>query len=161
MPKFENTPPEDIQWALDTIEQYFDYYKADSIIPLYVEYVKGDVIYEDDEIRILWKAKYDLIADMDRGILPVDHKTFKVSRDTISLNNQFIGQCILQGTRTMIVNKIGFQTTLKPEEKFTRVPISYSADRLLEWQSQILPYYAKLLITYTEQGYFPPNLYSL
>jgi hypothetical protein len=57
----------------------------------------------------------------------------------------------------MIVNKIGFQTTLKPEEKFQRVMIPYTADRLLEWQSQTLPHYAYMYLNYIETGYWPQN----
>jgi hypothetical protein len=60
-------------------------------------------------------------------------------------------------TQTMIKNIVGFQTTLKPEEKFLRPPISYTTERLMEWQSEILPYYGKLLLMYAETGYFPPN----
>lgn len=154
----KNSSPEDIQLAFSTAEQYFEFYKNDSWIPVEVEIVKGEVLYEDEEIRILWKAKLDVTMDTNQvGIVPVDHKTMKQRRDTLTLNNQFIGQCILMKTRTMFVNKIGFQTSLKPAEKFVRVPISYSADRLLEWQSEILPFYAYQMLTYNETGYWPPN----
>jgi hypothetical protein len=152
-----NCTAEDRKWALDTCEQYFEHYKNDHWIPLEVEVTKGKILYEDDEIRILWKAKFDLITDTNQGIYPVDHKTMKQRRDTLTLNNQFIGQCILMETRLMFVNKVGFQTSLKPEEKFTRAPINYSFDRLMEWQSMILPYYAKMMLMYEESGYWPPN----
>lgn len=144
-------------WVLDTCQQYVDFYRNDHWIPLEVEIVKGEILYEDSEVRILWKAKLDLVSDTNQGIYPIDHKTMKQRRDTNSMNNQFIGQCLLMKTRNVIINKIGFQTSLKPEEKFIRVPISYSAARLIEWQSEILPYYAKLLLMYAETGHFPPN----
>jgi len=162
-PGVQNTPKETEgykigwHWVLDTCDQYQQHYKNDHWVPLEVEVVKGKVLYEDDEIRVLWKAKLDLVSDTNQGIFPVDHKTMKQRRDTISLNNQFIGQCLIMGTRNAFVNKIGFQTSLKPEEKFQRTPISYSAPRLLEWQSETLPYYAKLLLMYAETGHFPPN----
>ena len=152
-----NTPIEERDWAIKTCEQYAHFYRNDSWVPLEVEKVKGKVLFEDDEIRILYKVKYDLITDTNQGIYPVDHKSYSQRRDTITLNNQFTGQCIIQGTRIMIVDKIGFQTSLKPEEKFTRAVLSYSYDRLREWQSEILPYYCKLMIAYSESGYWPPN----
>ena len=152
-----NCTPEDKALALKTAEEYFDFYKSDHWTPLEVEKVKGQLLYEDDEVRIIWKAKFDLVTDTNQGIYPVDHKTMKQRRDSLTLNNQFIGQCILLGTRTMFINKIGFQTSLKPSEKFTRVPINYSLDRLNEWRDEILPYYAKLHLMYAEAGYYPPN----
>src|SRR4030095_5195545 len=147
----------DVQWVLDTCVEYFDYYKNDHWVPLEVEVTKGEVLYEDDEIRILWKAKLDLVVDTNQGIYPVDHKSMMQRRPTLSLNNQFMGQCLIQKTRGMFVNKIGLQTTLKSADKFQRVLVPYSIDRLLEWQSTILPYYAKLLLMYTNDGYWPPN----
>ncbi len=152
-----NAKPEDIELCFTTMEQYFDYYKNDFWVPLEVEKVKGDILYEDDEIRILWKAKLDVLVDTNQGIFAVDHKTMKARRESLSLNNQFMGQCILTKTNQMIVNKIGFQTTLKPNEKFLRPVISYNMDRLMEWQSEILPYYAKLMLMYEEAEYYPPN----
>lgn len=140
-----------------TMAEYFDYYKNDSWVPLEVEVVKGKILYEDDEIRILWKAKLDLTVDTNQGIYPVDHKTMKQRRDQLKMNNQFIGQCIIMNTRNVIIDKIGFQTTLKPNEKFTRNPVSYSNDALFEWQSVTLPFYAKLMLMYNETGYWPPN----
>lgn len=147
----------DVQWVLDTCSEYFKFYENDHWIPLFVEETKGEVLYEDDEVRVLWKAKLDLAVDTNQGIYPVDHKSMQQRRPTLSLNNQFIGQCLIMKTRGMIVNKVGLQTTLKPAERFQRVLVPYSIDRLLEWQSTILPYYAKLLLMYTNDGYWPPN----
>jgi hypothetical protein len=147
----------EIQIVFDTIDQYFEFYKADFWTPLEVEIVKGKQLYEDDEVRIAWKAKFDLISDTNHGIYPVDHKTHQQRRDTLSLNNQFIGQCIVAESRNVIINKIGFQTSVKPADKFTRPMMSYSMDRLIEWQSEILPYWAKLYLAFEESGYWPPN----
>jgi hypothetical protein len=162
-PGVRNTPKESEgfktgwHYVLDTCQQYLDFYRNDHWIPLAVETVKQEIIYEDEDIRILWKGKIDWIVDTNQGIFPVDHKTMKQRRKTISLNNQFSGYCILMKTRSVMLNKIGFQSSLKPEEKFTRPPVSYSAERLLEWQGEILPHYAKLLVMYAETGYWPPN----
>jgi hypothetical protein len=139
------------------MEEYFDYYKNDFWIPLEVEVVKRDIVYEDDNIRVMWKAKLDVIMDTNQAILPMDHKTMKQNRDTIDLNTQFMGQCFVMKTRSVVINKIGFQKTLKPEQKFFRPIITYTADRLLEWQSEIVPTYAYRLLEYTESGFWPPD----
>ena len=163
-PGTENTPYEKEKeyqigwkWVLETLEQYFDFYKNDYWVPLEVEIVKGQVLYEDDEIVILWKAKFDLLSDTTQGIYPIDHKTMKQRRNNISLNNQFMGQCILAGTQNMVINKVGFQTTLKPHEKFVRATMSYSHKRLLEWQGTILPYWIYKYLDYLDNDYWAPN----
>lgn len=162
-PGMKNTPKESEgyktgwHYVLDTCQQYFDYYRNDHWVPLEVEVVKGEVLYEDDEIRIMWKAKLDWVVDTNQGIYSADHKTMKQNRSTNSMNNQFMGQCLIMKTRNVFLNKIGFQKSLEPKEKFLRPPVSYSAARLIEWQSETLPYYAKLLLMYAESGHFPPN----
>jgi hypothetical protein len=162
-PGVSNTPKDSVeyktgwQFVLDTCDEYHRFYSNDHWVPLEVEVVKGEILYEDDEIRVMWKAKLDWVVDTNQGIYPVDHKTMKQRRETLSLNNQFIGQCLLMKTRNMFINKIGFQKTLKPAEKFLRPALGYSAARLLEWQSETLPFYAKLLLMYNEVGHFPPQ----
>jgi PD-(D/E)XK nuclease superfamily len=162
-PGLKNTPVDSegktIGWryALHTAEEYFAKWRGDSWIPLEVEIVKGKVIYEDDNIRILWKSKFDLIMDTDNGIRSIDHKTMKQRRDILELNNQFMGQCLVLGTKTVFINRIGFQTTLKPEEKFTRNGMSFSEDKLDEFRNETVPYYAYRLLEYNETGHWPPN----
>ncbi len=152
-----NTDEKDIKLVKDTMEQYFEYYKNDPWIPIEVEHVKQAIIYEDDEVRIMWKAKLDLTVDTNQGIYSVDHKTMKQRRDSSRLNNQFMGQCLLMKTRGVIINKIGFQTSLKPNEKFTRPMVSYTLDSLVEWSQTIVPFWAKQLLAYSEINYWPPN----
>lgn len=163
-PGMQNTPEVNVKWdvgwrfALDTCEQYFKMYESDSLIPLQCEYVKGAVLYEDDEIRVAWKAKFDLVVDTNQiGIVSMDHKTFKQRRDKSTLSNQFLGHCHLLSSRNVIVNKIGLQTSLKINERLTREVVSFSSDRLIEWQTEIVPYYAYKYIQFTETGYWPPD----
>lgn len=162
-PGLKNTPSESEDYktgwkfVLQTCEEYHEFYKNEHWVPLFVETVKSKVLYEDDEIRILWKSKLDLGADTNQGIYPVDHKTMKQRRKTSKMNNQFKGQALIMDTRGVFINKIGFQKSLKPAEKFTRELISFSAEDLLEWQGETLPYWAKQLIVYSEMGYWPHN----
>lgn len=163
-PGMTNTPEQSERtitgwaFALKTCEEYFDFYKNESFIPLACEEVRGKVLFEDDEIRVLWKAKFDLIIDTNQiGIISMDHKTFKQRRDKSTLSNQFLGHCCLLDSRNVMVNKIGLQTTLKIHERLIKEVVSFSADRLYEWQQEILPYYAYKYVQFHESGYWPPD----
>lgn len=145
------------KFVLETMRMYFDYYKREDWTVLGVEQTRGKVLYEDEEMRILWKAKFDLIVDTNADAISIDHKTMKMTEDTLSMNNQFMGQCSLLNARSIVINKIGFQKTLPPEKRFIRATISYSKNRLDEWINDILPFYARMLIAYNEVGYYPPN----
>lgn len=164
-PGVVNTPAENqtkpkrigYKWVMETMDQYFDRWKNEAWVPLESERVRSKILYEDDNIRILWKAKLDTIVDTLNGIYPCDHKTMQQNRSIVSINNQFKGQCLVADTRAVIINKIGFQKSLKPEEKFIRTMVSYSAEILLEWQSITLPHYAYEFLMYHETGYWPPR----
>jgi hypothetical protein len=144
-------------FVYDSLELYHTHYKNESIVPLEVEVVKSKIVYEDDEIRVLWKAKLDLVADNNNGIYPYDHKSAKQNRPKIKMNAQMRGQCFIMGTRNVFINVFGFQKTLPANERFKREVLSFSAETLLEWQSKDIPTYAYALKQYAETGYWPRN----
>lgn len=149
----------DLGWKFifDTMDQYFDYWRNDSFSIIEVESVRTRTIYEDDELIVGWKSKLDRIIDMSNGMMPVDTKTMKQRRDTNSNNIQFMGQCFITDSRQMMIDKVGFQTSLKPHEKFERSIVNYTFDRLEEFKNEIVPHYARMLLAYSEADNFPPN----
>lgn len=147
-----------IKDVFDTMIQYFDYWKNDTNTILEVEVVKKRIIYEDSDIKILWNGKMDAVIDTPMSIMAKDIKTMKQKRDTVSMNNQFIGYCHLVGSRFVMIDKIGFQKTLKPAERFIKQPIPYSLARLEEWRTETLPFWANMYVAFMEAKNFPMNL---
>jgi hypothetical protein len=144
-------------WIMETMDQYFKHWINDSWTPIAAEQVKRTLAYEDDDIRVLWVSKLDRLVDTFKdGVMPLDHKTMKQNRDPLLLNNQFMGQCISAQSVRMCVDKIGFQTSLKPEQKFLRQIMNYNREQLAE-QIQTIGYYAKYLVDLNEHGYYPPR----
>lgn len=144
-------------YVFETMLQYFDFYRNESWTLLGAEETRGKIIFEGEDIVVLWKAKFDALVDADLGVMPVDGKTMKQRRDNIRLNNQFRGQGVITNSRSIIVDKIGFQTTLKPEEKFLREVISYAPDAYSEWMNDTVPTWARLFIAFSEADYWPEN----
>jgi len=148
-----NCEPDEGHEVINTFLQYHEFWKNDSWTTIDVEKVKGKVIYEDEEISLLWKAKIDWLVDNEEGIFSTDHKTMGRREEKLSLNNQFIGQCVVTDQTKMFENIIGFQKSLKPEEKFLRVPYNFSKERIAEWIIETAGY-AYDLVNVQERGVF-------
>lgn len=146
-PEQSNSEPEEVANLLSAIEQSCDYWRAEDencLEILSVETPFAYVLYEDDIVRIILSGQEDLVVNFN-GIgraasyerLPIDHKTF--SRDSMLLrkSNQFINYCAAVGSNYLVVNRIGLQKTLKAEEKFKRLPLSYDPIYIKDWKDNL------------------------
>lgn len=126
---------------IETMEEYFDYWRVadQSFEILGVEEPFLYLLYEDDEVRIHLAGKIDLrIRDNKYDNVPYDHKSFKRSGPVNSLSNQFKNYCVVSKSNILIVNRIGMQKTLKPHEKFLRVPLSYDHLIFDAWKKNVV-----------------------
>ena len=112
---------------------YAKHFQYDTWMPLAVEEVGSKKIYEDEETIIVYNFKIDVIMEKDGMVIPWDHKTSKRSQYPSSLSNQFIGYAFGVNAKHVIVNKIGFQKTKSPSERFQRDLLTYEAERIEEW----------------------------
>jgi hypothetical protein len=125
-----------------------------------VEQSGSRIIYEDEDIVILYQFKIDLIISLQNcPVYPIDHKSSKQRRNPQYLSNQFMGYCWGLDVSNIGENKIGFQKTLKPEEKFQHHTLSYSAEMLEEWREWAI-YWLKKYIVDCENDFYPPNYTS-
>jgi hypothetical protein len=145
--------------VIDQFKGYTEYFKHDEWHPLAVEEVGNVVLYEDDNLKIVYNFKIDLYAEKGKIQAPFDHKTGSRRHEPSSLSNQFIGYCFAMKCDNIIVNKIGFQKTLKPAEKYQRYILTISKERIREWISNSI-YWTRQFMQFKEAGFFPMNLTS-
>jgi len=141
-------PPDEIEEVIFQFEEYIEYYKYDPWDTLALESVGSKVLFESEELKVLYTFKIDRLAKRDQIIAPWDYKTSKRRSETSSLSNQFIGYAWATDSNYVIVDKIGFQKSLKPSERFQRIFLSYDEERIAEWQLNATKWaivYARLL----------------
>lgn len=152
-------PAEISEEVIEQFKAYCEFYRHDDWHPISVEEVGSKIMYESEDLRIVYSFKVDLIAEKGNIIAPFDHKTSKQRKEPSSLSNQFIGYCYALGTNTIIVNKIGFQKTLKPAERFQRYVLSIDNARIEEWAENSI-FWIIQYARYMEKDIFPMNLTS-
>jgi hypothetical protein len=126
-------PVELVEETVHQFREYCEYYKYDKWRPRAVEETGIKTLYEDDNLLVKYSFKIDLVAEHGNLIAPFDHKTGSRSKDPTSVSNQFIGYCWGINSNTLVVNKIGFQKTLPPQQRFQRYVKTIDNDRIKEW----------------------------
>lgn len=118
------------------IEEYFEYRKDETWIPLAVEQGFSQILYDSDELQILYEGRIDLIVENSQEMrFPVDHKTTSMRTQQTELQNQFMGYCWATGCKQFVINDIGLhKSRMKPDERFQRIVLSYNQTLLDEWQ---------------------------
>lgn len=140
--------------------EYARYYEDEMVTVLAVEEVGSKVLYEDEDLKIIYETKIDLvIALKNLPVIWVDHKTSSRRREPSILSNQFMGYTWMLGTNNGIVNKIGLQKTLKPNEKFQRATLSFPNDVIAEWRENSV-WWIKMLCFHYTANFWPPNFTS-
>lgn len=151
--------PDHCDEVIYQFQEYCEFYKNDFWSPLAVEEVGSKILYEDEELKIIYNFKIDLIAQKGMTIVPWDHKTSRRASFLSSMSNQFMGYCWGLGLNNVIINKIGFQKTLAPNQRFQRPMLSYTDARLEEWVENSV-YWMKILDHHQQINHWPMNLTS-
>ena len=120
--------------VLYQFKEYCYYYNNDPWMTLAVEEVGSKVLFENSELKIVYAVKIDRLVQQGSITAPMDHKSSERRGDVSSMSNQFIGYCWALGVNQIIIDKIGFQKTLKPAERFQRFILSIDDGRINEWQ---------------------------
>lgn len=144
----------DIQDVMTAFLSYAEFYRFERWTVIDTERPFRIVIYEDAELRIILQGRIDLIVDTGQIICPVDHKSESRKNEAVPLSNQFMAYCFAAKSNNLVVNKIGFQSSLKASEKYYRTLLSYEDDNLEEWRDEMI-FKVRELLGYAEVNWFP------
>lgn len=126
---------------------YCEFYTNDPWVTLAVEEVGSKILFESPELKIIYSGKIDRLVQQGNIIAPMDHKSSERRGDVSSMSNQFIGYCFLLNCNHIIIDKIGFQKTLKPAERFQRFILNIDQGRIDEWVENSINYLLVHLMT--------------
>ena len=85
-----------------------------------------------------------------------DHKRASRDYNYSMLRNQFMLYATALETDTVIVNKVGFQKSKKPAERFLRQSFVYHPEILEEWKRDTI-YRAKEMLVAQQTNYYKRN----
>ena len=130
-----------INRIIDVVEEYLDYWRvADQGFTINeVEQSFMFELFSTDDVRLFLTGKIDLVFSDNRyENEPMDHKTYDRTYEVGRMNNQF--KCYATATKSnyLTVNKIGFQKTLKPHEKYIRTKLTFDPLILEEWKQNVI-----------------------
>lgn len=140
-------PIEDVEFLVKTVEQNLEFWRFEDeqLDIILVEQPFAHVVYEDDYVRIILSGKIDILCNYriaggrsEYLNLPIDHKSYSRDSELLRLSNQFMCYSSAVGSDYLLVNRVGLQKSLKPEEKFKRVPLSYDKEILEEWKQNVI-----------------------
>jgi hypothetical protein len=164
-PNSSNSDPEDVREVISAFEQSCDYWRAEDencLEILGVEEPFAYVLFEDDDIRIIISGKIDLLVNFNaigRGAsykgMPMDHKSFQRDSPLLRKSNQFINYCNAVKSNYLMVNRVGLQKTLKAEDKFKRIPLSYDPVYIADWRNNLITMLTNEYLSYVAAQKWP------
>lgn len=151
---------ENIARIIDVMEEYYDYWRIDDQ-SMVINEVEQPFMYElhaDEEVRIFLAGKIDLVVSDNRyENEPYDHKTYDRTFMPGRMNNQFKCYAIATKSNYLTVNKIGFQKTLKPHERFIRTRLTFDPVILEEWKENVTGVLLNNYLACVGDGKWPMN----
>ena len=153
-------PVEEVDDVFCVFKEYVEYYWGEPHGTIAVEQVGSKIMFQNEELTILYETKIDWICSLSNvAILPVDHKSSRRRGMVNELSNQFMGYCWMLNVCNLMVNKIGFQTSVKPKDKFERAILSYPRPVIEEWLDNSVKWILELRRCY-QRGDWKKNFTS-
>lgn len=164
-----NLPDAVVSDDIAIYREYAKFYAGEPIVPILVEDYFAKILYEDDDIRIIFVGIVDLGVD-NRGHKQVwDHKTSERASNPQPFNNQFVGYSWATGVDTIVVNtinmtplftpKLGKESSIQGDKRFKRFWFSYPDSVKERWRFNAARQVLRL-VEACKDGYFEQDLTS-
>lgn len=96
-------------------------------------------LFSDNTIRITMIGKIDLFyEDLKLGRIPQDTKTYSRDFPLHRKTNQFCNYAYATQSNYLMVDRVGLQTSLPPEKRHKRKPLSYDPIFLEQWKNNVV-----------------------
>lgn len=158
-----NIDADNVLLVYRTLEEFWEFKQSSAIheIPKAAERTFTVLVYQDESIRlrIYLTGRIDYIFSLvsNNNLIPLDYKSESERWFYSGLSNQFKFYSIATKSPVVIVQRLGFQTTKKAEEKFKTESINFDADVMDEFINEIIPETCKNLLLAIEEKKFSPN----
>ena len=140
----------------DSLKLYFKYYENSRWIVRGAEKYLSKVLYESDELTILYDGVVDWFVDTEIGPAIADHKFRSRDQPFYELNDQMIGYAFLAETNLVYEDRVGLQKTLPVEKRFKRYLARFNEQIINDWKLSA----TRRIIRYVNAvgtDYFEPN----
>lgn len=137
----------DVETVVSSANGSLEFFKHQPIKVKSVETPITRLLHEEEGLRIAYVSKIDLVIDGPNfENMPVDHKTEHGRRyEPNPMQNQFIGYAWATNSPRIMINKVGFQTSLKDIEKYRRSILFYTDSQKEEWRVNTVGFVKKML----------------
>lgn len=146
--------------VIKQFNEYTTHTRMDGVTVIEAEKAFIIELFKDEELGVYYTGKIDRMTDTPSfGRVPRDYKSGGQRKKVLALNNQFTGYTLVTGSDIIIVDKVGFQKTLKPEDRFSHNPLYYNQFKKDKWKANTI-WWAKQYAFYLENSTWPLNLTS-
>jgi hypothetical protein len=153
----KNLTPDEASTVIFQFQEYAKHYRMDGVSVKVVEEPFITPLHEEEDLAIFYTGKIDLIGEVPNfGPCIMDHKKAARTQVPSSLSNQFTGYSFATGIRLVMINKVGFQKTLAPEDRFKRYPLYYTESQIQRWKENTI-WWGRQLAFYIENNTWPEN----
>lgn|SRR5574343_121792 len=160
--EIEGLTIQECEGLIDLFKEYVQFHSIESWQIEGIEVPFAKVLWEDEklDIRIIIQGKADLLAQSHQSIpLIIDHKKVAQNRQPFARDNQILSYCWAFNRQDFIINQLGTQKTLKPQDKFKRHYFNIVGYQIDEWVEETI-YNALEAIKYHDNNIWPGRIKS-